>query len=119
MNINLHTRSTQRWSNQGKLQSSRNFNKLELKWYDNAIIHSHKEYNKSILKPVMDHSNLSNALLFHSLHITYIKPKGTALHKLQIHRLHKFASSNIIFLQKFNYHNKNRPSIIINCYIIT
>ena len=109
MSITLTTRSTCRWSNQGELQSSRNFNKLELKWYDNAVMHSHKEYNKSILKPVMDHSNPSYALLFRSLHLTYIKPKGTALHMFQIHRLHKFASFNLIFLQKFNYHNKNRP----------
>ena len=52
MNITLHTRS--RWSNQGKLQSSRNLNKLEFEWYDKAAIHSHKEYNKTILKPVVD-----------------------------------------------------------------
>ena len=47
--------------------------------HDKAVIHSHKEYNKSILKPVVDHSNPSNALLFRSLHVAYIKPKGTTL----------------------------------------
>ena len=75
MNITLHTRITRRQSNQGKLQSSKNLNILEHEWNDKAVIHSHKEYNKSILKPVVDHSNPSNALLFRSLRMAYIKPK--------------------------------------------
>ena len=73
MNITLHTRITHRRSNQGKLQSSRNLNILEHEWNDKAVIHSHKEYNKSILKPVVDHSNPSNALLFHSLRMYSFK----------------------------------------------
>ena len=79
MNITLHTRITRRRSYQGKLQSSINMSVLAHEWNDTAVIHSHKEYNKSILKPVVDHSNPSNALLFRSLHVAYIKPKGTTL----------------------------------------
>ena len=51
----------------------------ELEWYDKAVIHSYKEYSKSILKLVVDHSKASNALMFHSLCIAYINPKGKAL----------------------------------------
>lgn len=79
MNITLHTRITCRQLNQGKLQSSRNLNILVHEWNDKALIHSHKEYNKSILKPIVDHSNPSNGLLFRSLRVAYIKPKGTTL----------------------------------------